>query len=144
LNPNRRHAVYRGVFISAGLYNICWGVFSIIQPQWLFDFADMPRQNYPEVFQCLAMVVGLYGFLYIEVARDLRKGRKIVFIGLIGKVVGPCGWLFLVATGRWPLKTGILCLMNDLLWWIPFALFLLDPSFRKNISVSERYQSESR
>ena len=43
--------------MTAGLYNIGWGLYSALDPQWLFRFAGMPPQRYPEVFACLAMLV---------------------------------------------------------------------------------------
>jgi hypothetical protein len=30
-------------------------------PQWLFRVSELPRLNHPEIFACLAMVIGLYG-----------------------------------------------------------------------------------
>jgi hypothetical protein len=65
----RRRTFHRIVFITAGLYNICWGIYSVIDPQWLFRFSGMPLSNYPAIFACLGMVVGLYGLVYFEVAR---------------------------------------------------------------------------
>ena len=54
-----RRAFHRSVFVLAGIYNIVWGAWSALDPQWLFRFAGMPPQNYPEIFACLGMVVGL-------------------------------------------------------------------------------------
>jgi hypothetical protein len=54
---NRRR--YRIIFCLAGLYNIAWGLYAAWDPQWLFRFAHLPLQNYPEIFMCLGMVVGL-------------------------------------------------------------------------------------
>jgi hypothetical protein len=45
---------------AAGLYNLSWGVFSAIYPQWLYRLAGMPLLNHPEVFACLGMVLGLW------------------------------------------------------------------------------------
>ena len=42
-----RRGFHRGAVLAAGLYNLGWGVFSIVDPQWLFRFAGMPLQNYP-------------------------------------------------------------------------------------------------
>jgi hypothetical protein len=41
----------------------------------------------------------------------------------------------LILSGQWPLVTIALCLTNDLLWWIPFARYLIDawPWFREDI-----------
>jgi len=132
-----RRKFHRRVFLAAGLYNLAWGAFSIIDPQWMFRFADMPPQNYPEIFACLGMVIGLYGILYLEVARVPERGWLLAAVGLLGKVLGPLGWVQMVATGHWPMATMILCLTNDLIWWAPFALYLYDawPWRRKETTV---------
>lgn len=130
----RRRQFHRFIFVLAGLYNITWGTLSAIFPQWLFRFAGMPDQNYPEVFACLGMVLALYGVLYLEVARNPESGWLLAAIGLTGKVLGPIGWIMLVVNGQWPLKTMVLCLTNDLIWWIPFGWYLYDswPVFRQS------------
>ena len=114
------------MFLAAGVYNILWGTWSVVDPQWLFRFAGMPLANYPAIFACLGMVVGLYGILYLEVARVPERGRLIAAVGLAGKVLGPVGMVWLIATGTWPPAALILCLTNDFIWWIPFALYLHD------------------
>lgn len=124
LIPRRRF--HRCVFVLAGIYNLGWGAFSILDPQWLFRFAGMPPSNYPQIFACLGMVVGLYGILYLEVARVPERGRLLAAVGLTGKVLGPIGLAQLIWTGAWPPATAILCVTNDLIWWIPFALYLYD------------------
>ncbi len=50
-----RRRLHSVVFIAAGIYNIVWGVGAAIDPQWLFRYAGMPLQNYPEIFACLGM-----------------------------------------------------------------------------------------
>ena len=122
----KRRSFHRAVFALAGSYNILWGAFSMARPQWLFDFARMPRANYPEIFACLGMVIGLYGILYWQVARDPEHGRLIAAVGLAGKILGPIGLTYLLIEGAWPLRSLVLCVTNDFIWWIPFALYLLD------------------
>jgi len=122
----KRRRFHRIVFAIAGAYNLGWGVYSAMDPQWLFRFADMPLSNHPEIFACLGMVVGIYGFLYWEVARVPERGLLIAAVGLLGKVLGPIGLVQLIASGAWPLKSAILCVTNDFIWWIPFALYLRD------------------
>ena len=86
----------------------------------------MPGANYPESFACFGMDVGLYGILYLGVARVPDRGWLIAAVGLLGKVLGPLCWLHMVWTGRWPTTTLVLCATNDLIWWLPFGLYLLD------------------
>ena len=76
-----RRGFHRAVFALAGVYNIAWGLFSAARPQWLFRFSGMAELNHPEVFACLAMVVGVYGLLYLEVARRPERGWPIAAVG---------------------------------------------------------------
>jgi hypothetical protein len=128
----RRRRFHRVVFALAGLYNVGWGLWSIADPQWFFRSTGMPPANYPAVFACLGMVVGLYGILYFEVARAPEGGWLIAAVGLTGKVLGPAGMLWLIWSGAWPASALTLCLTNDFIWWVPFALYLHDawPAFR--------------
>jgi hypothetical protein len=121
-----RRRFHRVVFILAGGYNLAWGVYAVLDPQWLFRFAGLPLQNYPQIFACLGMVVGLYGILYLEVARLPERGWLLAAVGLLGKVLGPLGLAPLIWSGQWPWSTVVLCLTNDCIWWIPFTLYLYD------------------
>ncbi len=121
-----RRRLHRAVFVAAGLYNLGWGAYSALEPQWFFRFAGLPDARYPEIFACLGMVIGLYGVLYLEAARRPERGWLIAAVGLAGKVLGPIGALVLVASGDWPPRALFLCLTNDFIWWIPFGLYLVD------------------
>src|SRR3989442_11661987 len=72
------------------------------------------------------MVVGTYGLGYAYAALRLERAAPFIAIGLIGKVLGPIGWVLTVRSGEWPVRTFPLVLFNDLVWWLPFALFLID------------------
>ena len=122
--PRRR--LHRAVFICAGFYNILWGLFSALDPQWLFQIAGMAPDNHPQIFACLGMVIGLYGILYIEIARVPENGWLLAFVGLTGKILGPIGLLVLIWQRVWPPTTLVLCITNDFIWWIPFGLYLRD------------------
>lgn len=130
-----RQRMHRAVFIAAGLYNIAWGLYAAADPQWLFRFAGMEPLNHPEFFACLGMVIGLYGVLYLEVARRPAHGWLLAAVGLAGKVLGPAGAVVMVTTGQWPPAAIMLCVMNDFIWWVPFALYLRDawPAFRRTL-----------
>lgn len=132
----RRRRFHRAMFAVAGIYNIGWGIFAALDPQWLFRFADMPPANHPQIFDCLGMVIGLYGVLYLEVARRPEHGWLLAAVGLAGKILGPIGLLVLLCQGVWPVRTLVLCLTNDFIWWIPFGLYLRDawPHFRATLA----------
>ncbi len=132
MKPIRRRRLHRGVFAAAGFYNIGWGIYAALDPQWLFRFAGMPASNHPQIFACLGMVVGLYGILYLEIARVPETGWLMAAVGLTGKIIGPIGLAIQIWQGVWPYSTLVLCLTNDFIWWIPFSIYLYDawPRFR--------------
>jgi small multidrug resistance pump len=131
-----RRRLHRATFVAAGLYNIGWGLYAVADPQWLFRLAGMAPQNHAQIFMTLGMVLGLYGLLYLEVARRPAHGFAIAAVGLIGKVLGPAGWLWLYASGQWPLASMAIVVTNDLIWWIPFAIYLVDawPAWRNSVA----------
>ena len=140
---------HRIIFVVAGIYNILWGLYAALDPQWLFRFAGMPLLNHPQIFACLGMVVGLYGLLYLEVARVPERGWLLAAVGLLGKLLGPAGLAFLIVSSQWPIATIVLCLTNDLIWWLPFGWYLKDawPFFAGEMAqdlASYRKQADSR
>jgi hypothetical protein len=134
----RRRAFYRTVFFAAGLYNIAWGAFAALDPNWFFRFCGMAPLNHPEIYACVGMVVGLYGVGYLEVARAPERGFALAAIGLTGKILGPVGMIMQVATGAWPPAAALLCVTNDLIWWLPFVLYLREayPRYRAEWSLA--------
>ena len=121
-----RRPFHRSVFLAAGVYNVLWGLYACVNPNWLFSFARMDPLNHPEIFACLGMVIGLYGVIYLEVARRPERGFLLAAVGLVGKLLGPIGLAGLLLSGHWPLRAGVLCLTNDLIWWLPFTIYLRD------------------
>src|SRR5258706_764851 len=106
----RRRKFHRLVFLAAGIYNIAWGIYAVYDPQWLFRFAGMPPLNHPQIFACLGIVVGLYGILYLEIARVPKRGWPPAAVGLAGKILGPLGLALLIWNGTLPKATIVLWL----------------------------------
>lgn len=114
--------------LAAGIYNLLWGALTIAFPHVLFNATGIERLNYPEIWQCVGMIVGVYGIGYLIAASDTRTHWPIVLVGLLGKVFGPIGFAFALSRGTFPLHFGLTILTNDLIWWIPFAMILWDTS----------------
>ncbi|QEH37585.1 hypothetical protein OJF2_61760 [Aquisphaera giovannonii] len=112
--------------LAAGVYNLAWGAATIAFPHLLFDVTGMERINYPEIWQCVGMIVGVYGVGYIAAAGDPRRHWPIVLVGLLGKIFGPIGFSVALLKGRFSPLFGLTILTNDLIWWIPFAMILRD------------------
>jgi hypothetical protein len=135
--------IYRVIFILAGAYNILVGLWAALAPRALFETLDLGPPSHPAVWACLGMVIGLYGLIYLQVALTdparrssavIVAGRRVEYdvtrfliaIGLAGKILGPIGFVLVVQRGELPLRMMPLVALDDLIWWAPFALYLLD------------------
>jgi hypothetical protein len=118
----------------AGLYNLAWGALTVLYPAWLFDLTGLAEPTYPFIWQCVGMIVGVYGVGYWVAATDPARHWPIVLVGFLGKIFGPIGYAqgVLLAdapvvgafTSEVPIEFGITLLTNDLIWWVPFAMIL--------------------
>ena len=113
------------LLLAAAGYNIVWGAIVILFPSAIFQCLGMEQPNYPEIWQCLGMVVGVYGIGYGIAAFDPMRHWPIVLVGFLGKLLGPIGLVRAALQGRLPWRFGWLNLTNDLIWLIPFAVILL-------------------
>ncbi len=115
----------RAALWLAGVYNIVWGAIAILAPMAIFRIAGAdPLPVYPELWQCIGMIVGVYGIGYAIAARHPFVHWPIVLVGLLGKIFGPIGFLIAMNSGRLPAAFGWTILTNDVIWWIPFSLIL--------------------
>jgi len=121
-----RARLYRLIFASAAIYNIAFGLWAAVRPLSFFVLFDLTPPVYPSIWACLGMVVGLYGLGYAYAARNLDRAAPFIAIGLVGKLLGPIGWMLAVTRDEWPARTFTLILFNDVIWWLPFTLFLLE------------------
>ncbi len=112
------------VLLAAGVYNIVWGGFVLFFPLAMFRWFGMQPPNYPQLWQCVGMIVGVYGVGYIAASRDPLRHWPIVLVGFLGKAFGPIGFVRAALEGVFPWSFGINNITNDVIWWIPFALIL--------------------
>ncbi|HMP15927.1 MAG TPA: AhpC/TSA family protein [Gemmatales bacterium] len=123
-----QHTFYRPwmktVLLAAAVYNVVWGSLVVLFPHFWFDVLGVIRPNYPELWQCIGMIVGVYGIGYGIDAFAPLVHWPIVLVGFLGKIFGPLGYLYGVWQGTWPASFGWLNLTNDLIWLIPFFLIL--------------------
>lgn len=112
------------VLLAAGVYNLAWGALVVLFPLMIFDWLGMPRPNYPQIWQCVGMIVGVYGVGYMIAAGDPVRHWPIVLVGLLGKLFGPVGFVRAALSGELPWLFGLVNVTNDLIWLVPFTLML--------------------
>lgn len=108
----------------AGIYNVLWGAWVVLFPMQFFELTGMEPINHPMIWQGMGMVIGVYGLGYWWASSDPVRHWPIVAVGLLGKILGPVGFLWNYFHGEAPAAFGYTLITNDLIWWVPFFLIL--------------------
>jgi peroxiredoxin len=113
------------VLLAAGFYNLAWGSWVMLRPADIFTWSGADPNPYPQLWQAIGMFVFVWGIGYLIAASDPWRHWPIVLVGLLGRTLGPIGFLIAVSSGALPPAWGWTILTNDLIWWPAFALILL-------------------
>ena len=115
----------RTVLIAAGIYNLVWGAVCVMAPQVSLNLLGLNGEHpVAQLWQCIGMIVGVYGIGYLIASRDAYRHWPITFVGLLGKVFGPIGFVLSMRAGTLPASVGWTIISNDLIWWFPFLAVL--------------------
>lgn len=113
--------------LAAAIYNIAWGGIMVLAPVWSMrqlGVAPATTELWPQLWACIGMIVGVYGVGYAVAARDPLRHWPIILVGLLGKILGPIGFVDAAVRDLLPWSMGVTILTNDLLWWAPFSMIL--------------------
>lgn len=117
---------YKPWFYAAALYNLIWGSLTILFPHLVFDLIGMERPLHLSLWRVVGMFVLVYALAYWWAARRPVYFRHFILIGFLGKVLGTVGYVLAAATGQLPVSFGWMILLNDVIWLVPFAMYLRD------------------
>ncbi len=111
--------------VLGGIHSILWGCFIILLPApaaAAYGLSRTPTDLF--LWQGTGLVIVLFGTGYLIAATDPLRHWAVVLIGLLAKVLGPIGML--IAVVRQEVSADVLWLLpvNDVIWWIPFALIV--------------------
>ena len=125
LDPRRaRH--YRLFFGLAAAVSGGFAIWAGLFPGTALDVFQVDRPGYSTVLRGLGILDGLLAVGYAYAALKLLRARPFIAIGLTVNVIAPLGWMVAVAGGQLTARTLTLVVFLNVVWWIPFASFLLD------------------
>jgi hypothetical protein len=107
----------------AAVYNAVWGTVISFYPQIiLFDY---PSTDFTLILlRCIGMLVGTYALAYYFASRDPVRYWPLIFVGFVGKILGPIGSAYYIINGELTVRFLYVNLLNDLIWLIPFGWIL--------------------
>ena len=116
------------ILVVAGFYNLAWAAWMIASPRDSFFWAGLedPAKplNYPQLWQGLGLLVGVFGLGYLFAASNPVRHGGIVLVGLVSKVFGGLASVIAAATGQGSQWAVVVSLFNDMIWWVPFLLVI--------------------
>jgi len=115
---------FRILFYAAAVYNFGWGVAAIFFPTAILRAVHV-SVDHVSFFQCIGMLVFVYAFAYWLIARNPVRYAPLVWVGLLGKTLGPIGCVWAAATGDLPWTFFYISILNDVIWWPAFWIFAL-------------------
>ncbi len=124
MNANYRPSPWmKYTLVAAGVYNLAWGFAAVVFPTTMLDSLGVEYGIVATKFwQCIGMIVGVYGIGYLIASRAPYRHWPMTLVGLLGKVFGPIGFAAAIANGTLPASMGWTILVNDLIWWMPFVV----------------------
>ena len=131
--------------LAAGVYNLLWGALVVLFPKALFTWLGVeppPGLGLP-IWQCVGMIVGVYGIGYLAASADPISHWPIVLVGFLGKIFGPLGYAMGVMQGDVPPAFGVTLPTNDLVWWVPFGMILYHAAKARGVGSSEAANANS-
>jgi small multidrug resistance pump len=119
-----RLGVYRPWFYAAAAYNLAWGAMVILRPSLLFNVLNIQEPNYLPLWQVVGMFVLVYAPAYWWAARVPARHPELIVIGMLGKLLGPLGFVWAVVFNDFPAVFGLTIVTNDLIWYPAFLAYL--------------------
>lgn len=109
---------------AAGIYNLLWGGMTVAFPDLLFDLTGIARVNYPEIWQCVGMIVGVYGIGYYVKESRISGPPEVVFAfhdsaGALQRLIPPWEKMEVVESSGSLLPGSLVILRGRLLGFLP-------------------------
>lgn len=114
------------VLLTSCLHSVVWGVFIIAAPAAsarAYGFSQTPAEIH--LWQGTGFFICLLGFGYLLAAADPRQHWGLVLFGLIAKTAGAAGMARAAWLGQVSRDVLKLIPINDVIWWVPFALIVI-------------------
>ncbi len=113
------------VLLAAAVYNFVWGGIAVFMPTSMLGwFGLQPSATEAVFWQCIGMIVGVFGVGFLIAATHPYRHWPIVLVGFLGKLFGLVGFAVALSSHALPAQFGWVILTNDIAWLVPFTIIL--------------------
>lgn len=129
------------VLLVAATYNFLWAGLAICIPTQMLAWFGLQASTTEAVFwQCIGMIVGVFGVGFLIAATNPYRHWPIVLVGFLGKLFGVIGFAVALSSSELQAKFGWAILTNDVVWLVPF-LIILWGAIRHHHAVGSAYDT---
>ena len=114
----------RKVLLAAGIYHILFAAWANFWPHLWFDWIGADRPNHPLLWQGVGLMMGILGICFLFAAKNPVQHWLVALVGLIKFTLGIVGFAVALVQQDILLRAGWMLLVDDLIWWAPFAAIL--------------------
>jgi len=123
MDTRRKLKWARFILCCSAVYNLFWGALISVYPKILL-FGNPPSTFVIILLKCIGMLVGVYGIAYYFASKDPVRYWPLIFVGFIGKLLGPTGAIYYICLGELTPSFLWVNVFNDLIWLFPFGWVL--------------------
>ena len=116
--------IYRIIFILAACYNLTFGIWICVSPESLFGLANTDVPLSEGWSKILGVMIAGFSPIYVYAAIRIKQARTVIMLGLLSKIAPTFIVLFCIYYAGWSFELFKLIFFNDIIWWMPFYLFL--------------------
>ena len=134
------------VLLAAAIYHIGFAIWVNCWPHLWFDWLGIARPNHVMLWRGVGGVIGILGLGFLIATRNPVHHWPTVLIGFAKFTLGIIGFSSEIFYQEIPLRAAWILLVDDLIWWAPFAGILyaslrahtgLPPSRSRPFSIAE-------
>ncbi len=112
------------LLIAAGIYHLLFAAWACCWPNVYFDWIGCDRPNHPMLWRGLGFLSGAFGLGFLIAARSPIRHWPLVLIGFVKFNLVIITLVLGLMEGPLPREIVALVVIDDLVWWLPFASIL--------------------
>ncbi|BCX50155.1 alkylhydroperoxide reductase [Haloferula helveola] len=112
------------VLIAAGVFHLLFGVWANFWPNLYFDWIGCDRPNHPMLWRGVGLLSAAFGCGFLIASRSPVRHWPLVLMGFLKFNFVIISFITIRIDGPLPYQILGLVVIDDLLWWFPFAAML--------------------
>lgn len=112
------------LLVVAGIYHLLFCLWSNAWPHLYFDWCNVEQPTHPMMWRGLGLISGAFGIGFLIAARSPVRHWAIVLMGFIKFNLVLIVFIIAAIEQQIPRGIGLLVVVDDLIWWFPFAAIL--------------------